>query len=493
MSKKQGFNPYLPAYEYIPDGEPHVFGNRVYIYGSHDRFGGDKFCMNDYICYSADVKNLEDWRYEGVIYARTADPDNTAGEYYLWAPDVTQGPDGKYYLYYCLNHEPQLRVAVCDTPAGTYQYLGVVRYKDGTPLGEREGDYKQFDPGVFIDEDGTIYVYSGMGYSLMDRHLVWDRDPIKYSHVLTLESDMLTVKTEPKRLLPSILESEGTGFEGHEFFEASSVKKINGLYYFLYSSKESLELCYCVSEKPDEGFRYGGTVIALGDVFFEGREREEALNFWGNIHGGMECIDGEWYIFYHRHTNRTQYSRQACAEKIKILPDGTIPQVEMTSCGLNGGPLAGNGTYEARIACNLLGKKGTTASRIADQTEEYPYFTQDEDDYIPNTENNHAPQQYIANMSDGAVAGYKYFDLKDVNEILIKVRAHDEKDVKGSMLISDTLRGNVYGCVPIELTGSENGIWKEFRATIKMPDKIGALYMEYMGEGTIDFQEFTLI
>ena len=27
-------NPYLPSWEYIPDGEPRVFGNRVYVYGS---------------------------------------------------------------------------------------------------------------------------------------------------------------------------------------------------------------------------------------------------------------------------------------------------------------------------------------------------------------------------------------------------------------------------------------------------------------------------
>jgi arabinoxylan arabinofuranohydrolase len=24
--KKQAFNPYLPSYEYVPDGEPYVFG-----------------------------------------------------------------------------------------------------------------------------------------------------------------------------------------------------------------------------------------------------------------------------------------------------------------------------------------------------------------------------------------------------------------------------------------------------------------------------------
>jgi len=29
----QTVNPYLPSWEYIPDGEPYVFGDRVYIYG----------------------------------------------------------------------------------------------------------------------------------------------------------------------------------------------------------------------------------------------------------------------------------------------------------------------------------------------------------------------------------------------------------------------------------------------------------------------------
>ena len=37
-------NPYLPRLEYIPDGEPRVFGDRVYIYGSHDKAGNAEFC-----------------------------------------------------------------------------------------------------------------------------------------------------------------------------------------------------------------------------------------------------------------------------------------------------------------------------------------------------------------------------------------------------------------------------------------------------------------
>ena len=52
-------------------------------------------------------------------------------------------------------------------------------------------------------------------------------------------------------------------------------------------------------------------------------------------------------------TDKSTYSRQACAEEIQIEPDGHITQVEITSCGLNGGPLPAQGEYPAAIACVL--------------------------------------------------------------------------------------------------------------------------------------------
>ena len=103
--KKQAFNPYLPSYEYVPDGEPYVFGDRLYVYGSHDAFGGKGFCVNDYVCYSASVDDLGDWRYEGIIYKRTQDPVNPKGHQFMNAPDGCQGPDGRFYLYYQLQME----------------------------------------------------------------------------------------------------------------------------------------------------------------------------------------------------------------------------------------------------------------------------------------------------------------------------------------------------------------------------------------------------
>ena len=32
-------NPFLPLWEYTPDGEPHIFGDRIYLFGSHDTEG----------------------------------------------------------------------------------------------------------------------------------------------------------------------------------------------------------------------------------------------------------------------------------------------------------------------------------------------------------------------------------------------------------------------------------------------------------------------
>ena len=104
IMNNQAVNPYLPSWEYIPDGEPYVFDDRVYIYGSHDKFNGDVYCMLDYVCWSASVDNLAEWRYEGVIYRKDQDPANGDLQGNLYAPDVCKGSDGRYYLYYVLSN-----------------------------------------------------------------------------------------------------------------------------------------------------------------------------------------------------------------------------------------------------------------------------------------------------------------------------------------------------------------------------------------------------
>lgn len=84
--KKRVVNPYLPSYEYVPDGEPHVFDGRLYIFGSHDRFGSKSFCANDYTCWSAPCDDLSDWRCEGIIYRRSQDTEPRACSQYPARP-----------------------------------------------------------------------------------------------------------------------------------------------------------------------------------------------------------------------------------------------------------------------------------------------------------------------------------------------------------------------------------------------------------------------
>nr|WP_302143780.1 family 43 glycosylhydrolase [uncultured Schaedlerella sp.] len=517
----QAFNPYLPSFEYVPDGEPHVFGNRIYLYGSHDRFRGAHFCLNDYVCYSADVADLTDWRYEGVIYRKEQDPRNQnipkdapelrldpgivpqgsedlnpRGIHAMWAPDVVQGPDGRYYLYYCLDFLPEIGAAVCDTPAGQYEFLGLVRHKDGTPLGTKEGDLLQFDPGIFVDDDGEIYLYSGNA-PISQEWIEKDPDtPRKGSQVMKLEQDMLTLKEEPKKLMPDLRDQDKCGFDGHEFFEASSIRKIGGRYYFVYSSVQSHELCYAVSDRPDAGYRFGGTLVDIGDIFLDGRSERDAVNCLGNTHGGIEKAGNQWYVFYHRQTNRTNYSRQACAEKIWFDEDGRIAQTEITSCGLNPGALRGSGTYPARICCHLTGKNGAAFSHPLTMKMDDPYLTQDGGDIEPTREtmerDRQEPYQYIRNMQDGSTAGYKYFALQGLERIAVMLRGKAEGVLEirsrepGRGAQSE---GTVIGRIEIQV---DSDAWSRFEGEVKAENGKAALYFTYRGNGAVDFRSFEL-
>lgn len=455
----QCFNPYLPSWEYIPDGEPCVFDGRVYVYGSHDRADGWVFCLNDYVCWSAPVDDLSDWRYEGVIYKKTDDPLNREGRMCLYAPDVTVGPDGRYYLYYVLDKVSVVSVAVCDTPAGKYEFYGYVRYPDGTRLGEREGDEPQFDPGVLTEGDVT-YLYTGFcGHGDASR---------TGSMATVLGPDMLTVKEAPVFLIPGGCYGEGTGFEGHEFFEASSIRKLRDTYYLIYSSVAMNELCYATSQCPTKGFTYGGVIISNCDLNIGTYKPANKHAYpMGNNHGSIVEINGQWFIFYHRMTNGTWFSRQGCMERIDIRGDGTIPQAEMTSLGGNGGPLIGRGEYPAHIACNLF----------RESEGELPKITQDGGD--GDTE-----PGYIADITDSAVIGFKVFSCSGIKRVTVLTRGYCD----GNFEIRMSPDGACLGSIQVK----NANIWTAFSADAPIPDGIHALYFMYKGKGKPSLASFIL-
>ncbi len=476
---KQVFNPYLPLWEYIPDGEPYVFGDRLYVYGSHDKFNGETYCMNDYVCWSAPVNDLADWRYEGVIYRKDQDPERKENNY-MYAPDITVGPDGRYYLYYTLDMTGTMAVAVADNPTGPFDYYGRVHYPDGRVLGREAGDYYQFDPGLLV-EDGRVWLYSGFAPGRgTDEEIsaMFGGRRLEGAWCIELEQDMLTVKSQPVCIAPRENRAKGTSFEEHPFFEASSIRKINGKYYFVYSSTWSHELCYAISDYPNRDFRFGGTIISNGDIGLENRTVKNPANYVGNNHGGMVQVNGQWYIFHHRQTNYHDHSRQGCAEPITILPDGSIPQVEMTSCGLNGGDLVGRGRYSAAIACQLYAAQGGAYVWQGEKLRaEHPAFTQAMEDQEQDAE------PYITNLRNGAVVGFKYFDLSETQTIGVEIRGS-----AGTLRIRDKTGNRLMS----EISFEENAEYRQYTGTMTGGTGHCGLFFEVQTEGTVDFRAFTL-
>ena len=196
----------------------------------------------------------------------------------------------------------------------------------------------------------------------------------------------------------------------------------------------------------------------------------------------MVEIGGQWYIFYHRQTNKQKCARQGCAEPITILPDDSIPQVEVTSCGLNGGPLTGKGEYEARIACNLWSAKGTfpyLKSHEKDKQQEHPYFTQSGEDRESD------PDQYLANLRDGATAGFKYFKFDELSKITVTVRGSGT----GRMEVRTTPKGDVTAEIPITPTADWQSFEGHTRASLT---GVHALNFTFSGTGSVDFKGFSL-
>ena len=423
FQKANAQNPYLPLWEFIPDGEPYVFDDpdnkgkkRVYIYGSHDNLVTE-YCGRDQVVWSAPVEDLTNWRYDGVIFTSTK---NAKGELMnkdglgdvLYAPDVTlvTGKDGKktYYLY--PNNQAWGRngmIARSSRPDGKFE---VCNWSKDNP--NVSDGILAFDPAVFVDDDGRVYGYWGF-----KRSNGAELDPVT----------MATVKSGTK-----IVEDMIPGYEQDDvfrFFEASSMRKIKDKYVYIYSRwtrdgeeglpESNYTLAYCYSNNPLGPFKYGGTII-------DGRAREKQPDGStivtatpnGNTHGSICEINGKWWVFYHRQAGTDEYSRQAMVAPITVDvkegPDGyvKISEAEYTSEGFMTEGLDPFKTYPAGIACYYTGPKPAH--------QEYPnviYPGSHTEIVRINYDKSVAPYDAsinrcaMVNNVSGSVFGYKYFNL----------------------------------------------------------------------------------
>ena len=426
-------NPYLPLWEHIPDGEPYVFDDpdnpgkkRVYIYGSHDNLK-DAYCGRDQVVWSAATDDLTHWRYDGVILVvdknAKGEPFDSAGTAdVLYAPDVAlvTAADGTktYYLY--PNDQTGGRnslIAKSSRPNGPFE---VCNWSKDDP--NKVDGVLQFDPAVFVDDDGRVYGYWGF-----ERSYAAELDP----------ATMATVKPGTQVVEDMV---SGRNQEGDfRFFEASSIRKIQGKYVFIYSRwtkpgefglpDTNYTLAYAYSDHPLGPWTYGGTIIdGRGRETNEQGEVIASGNVSGNTHGSICEIDGQWYVFYHRQSGLNEYARQAMVAPITVKVDPApgdkveISEGEYNSEGFSLDGLNPLERHSAGIACWHTGPK-VAEHKWPDNIFygsyiEASYGTETNFDAPYDPVNN---SNLVVNNTDGSIVGYKYFNFKHTK---------DKKDVK---------------------------------------------------------------
>lgn len=456
-------NPLLKFDTYIPDVEAHVIDDEVYLYGSHDKKGGRAFCLEDYVFYHSNINDLKNFKAEGVSYLRSEDPhgiDKSKPVSY-YAPDCVKGNDGNYYLYYCAmgsNTKPfgPISVAKSASPFGPFKYLGDLRYQNGQVVQK----FLNNDPTV-INDNGKIYVYYGWGLGRDFSSKVFG--PL-YNFVLSKitgrsvkeikktkpsimdcafveinPQDMLTVIEGPFSVLPSKTSAEkGSEFYNHPFYEAPSIRKFNNIYYLIYSSGVNGELAYATSSLPNKDFKYQGVIISSANIGYKNNKIYE--DNVSTIHGSVEKIKNEYYVFYHRLTKQSNFERWSYAEKIKMDENGKFIQAEMSTSGI--GDYLEKGKVEAVRECALFNENSGYIKQ--GKLSNSPYVTYDKDEY------------FVTNLSLRSHVRYQYFKVKDLIEISLKIRGIGT----GNLILF--LNNNKV--TSLKLLGSKK--WKEYKLEI---------------------------
>lgn len=287
--------------QFTADPSARVFGNRLYVYPSHDIIATEGkgrigwFAIEDYHVFSS--ANLTDWTDHGTIVSQQRVSWVKPDGYSMWAPDCIER-NGKYYFYFpstpkdTVGHGKgfAIGVAVADRPEGPFvpQQLPIKGVKG-------------IDPNVFIDRDGQAYLYWSAGNIYAAK--------LK-PNMVELASAVVTLGNLPDKGLK----------EGPYMFER------NGIYYLTYphvaNKIERLE--YATSDNPLGPFKVKGVIM-----------EESETGCWTNHHSIVE-FKKQWYLFYHHNDYSPKFdkARSIRADSLSFEADGAIKKVIPTLRGI---------------------------------------------------------------------------------------------------------------------------------------------------------------
>ncbi len=327
--KKEGENNPLYTQRFGADPGFLVWQDRLYVYTTNDviEYNADGsvkengYGLVDKInCISS--TDLVNWTDHGAIPVAGSKGILTWARN-SWAPcaahKVIDGKD-QFFLYSC-NNGNGVTVLVADDPQGPFRDpLGKGLITRQTP--NCANVTWLFDPAVFVDEDGTGYLYFGGG--VPDGR---DADP-GTGRCVQLGEDMISIVGEPRTIDVPYL------------FEDSGMLKIGDTYYYSYCSNWNTKgnpygmgsgaIQYMTSKDPLGPFEYAGQAFVNQGTFF---------GLWGNNHHSMVEFGGVHYLLYHSRPVEqgmgiTGNYRSPQMDVMTVNEDGSIKPVVGTMKGV---------------------------------------------------------------------------------------------------------------------------------------------------------------
>jgi arabinoxylan arabinofuranohydrolase len=287
----------IAGHRYLADPGAVAYKGRIYVYASNDDDNKAGYDMKSNVCVStADLKN---WTDHGIVFQVPRDA-SWAGM--TWAPQPIQR-DGTIYLYFG-NSTGGIGVATSKDPTGGFKDPKGGYVASGNTAGVNKGGW-YFDPGAFIDDDGTGYLaFGGNGD--------------KFSNIVKLGSDLISVSGSAVQL------------PVQSFLEASFLFKRKDSYYYVYSTTGSTgqKMDYLMSKSPMSGWAYVGT---LAD--------NPPQNGNNNQTSELE-FNGQWYhVFHNRSVAKAAgidatLKRNLGVEVLSFNDTGTMKKIVYTTDGV---------------------------------------------------------------------------------------------------------------------------------------------------------------
>jgi len=326
VSANQDFNDIIPAstfkglsqhnpvnvLKYSADPGVMVYDDTVYVYGTNDGIiekMDDNPSNNEYsLIHTINVissKDLVNWIDHGTI--PSAGKDGAASwAVNSWAPAAAHKTiDGKekFFLYFA-NSGNGIGVLTSDSPTGPFiDPLGKELISYDTP--NCKDIVWLFDPAVFVDDDGTGYLYFGGGVP------EGGEAAPKTFRAVKLGDDMISLAGEP------VVIDAPWGFED------SGMHKVDGTYFYTYCTNfyngplGNGRIAYMTSDSPLGPFTYQDTIL---------KNPEEFYNLGGNNHHTIIPFKGKWYVFYHTEWLNYQYFKEQKGYRTTHLDE--IPYVK---------------------------------------------------------------------------------------------------------------------------------------------------------------------